>query len=320
MKKGNKENKGGWDKSAGKGVGDYLKTFREVKGCRRQEIYDGICSAATFSRIEAGEKNVDFLMLEALLSRMKIDEGECEFILEDSDYDAYRQREEIEIHVKNRAYEQAEKCMAAYEERYGTGKLEGQFLAFQRALLEKTKPQWEREKVSELFLEALMVTAPEYRNQFELKETLSNRELLCIAEILYCMEDPVRQEEEFEKLYGYFTYNCRREGFLPLSYYTAMQYYGECLYRNGKYEKCIRICDEVLKELIHTSKAENRAELFFLRAKARERKGIKTEDEKEMCLKDLLTAYYTASFYAEDERTEALRQYIGGKYGWQFID
>ena len=76
---------------------------------------------------------------------------------------------------------------------------------------------------------------------------------------------------------------------------------------------CIRYCSG-------TSKAENRDEVFLLRAKAREGKGLRTEEERLLCIKDYLTAYHMICFYGGEARAEALKQYIGGEYGWQYID
>lgn len=301
------------------GIGDYLRTYREAKGYLQEEICDGICSVPTLSRIEAGGKIVDFLMIEAFLSRMKIERSEYEFVLDEEDYYAYKRREEIEILVKNRNYEQAEKCMEVYRKQYVAEKLHGQFLAFQEALLEKAKSKPEWGKVRKLFLGALAVTAPEHRKKFEKREILSNLELSCITEIIYCIEERGDREKEYEELYAYFTWNCKREGFFPLPYRSAMQYYAECLYKNGKYERCVQICDEAIKELFRTSKAENRGELFLLRAKAREEKGNMTQEESSLCIKDFLTAYHIISFYGGESKARALEQYIGGKYGWQFI-
>ena len=259
-------------------VGEYLKTQRNVRGYLQNEVCGGICSTATLSRIEKGKKAADFLMIEAFLSRMKIVRTECEFVLDGEDYEAYKRRAEIEVLVKSRDYKQALKNMAAYKKLYGAEKLQDQFLSYQQALLERSIPGWKRENVRALFLKALTATAPEYRQKFRQREILSNLELSCITELIYCVEDPARQEEEYEELYAYFKWSCRREGFFPLAYRTAMQYYGKCLYKNRKYESCIRICDEALQELFRTSKAENRDRLFLLRAKAREEKGINTEE------------------------------------------
>lgn len=302
-----------------KGIGNYIKMNREAKNYSQTQVCEGICSVSTFSRIEAGEKNVEYLMIEAFLSRMRIERSEYEFVLDDDDYYAYMFREEIELLVKNREYKQAEERMAAYEKKYGAMELHGQFLFFQRAFLERTKPQPDWDRVKELFIKALTVTAPDYQGKFEQKEILSNLELECIAEIMRCDKDSVEMEKKYEALYAYYEWNHRKEGFFPPPYRIAMQYYAECLYESEKYDACIQICSKVIKELFSTSKVENRAELFCLRAKAREKKEIKNEEEKELCLRDFLTSYHVFSFYKREEEAEALKKYIGEEYGWQFI-
>lgn len=301
----------------GNEIGNYLKTHREAGGYRQNEVCGGICSVSTFSRIEAGEKAVDFLMVEAFLNRMKIDRSEYEFVLDDEDYDAYMRRVEIEALVAEREYGQAEARMAEYGAEYGMEGLHGQFLALQKGLLEQARPRPDRKRAAGLFAEALAVTAPEYWKKFRQRELLSNLELLCIAEILHS-EDAA--EEEYEELCAYFAWSRRREGFFPSPYRAVMQYYAERLYQNGKYGQCVRICDEALRELFGMSKVENRGKLFCLRAKARERGGSGTEEENRLCLRDLLTAYHVISFYEGEEQAEGLRQHIGGKYGWQYID
>lgn len=321
MEKGKIE-KEEWDRFAElekNGIGNYIKMNREARGYSQIQVCGGICSVSTFSRIEAGEKTVDYLMIEAFLSRMKIERSEYEFVLDNDDYYAYMFREEIELLVKNREYRQAEERMAAYEKKYGATELHGQFLFFQRASLERTKPQPDWEKVKELFIKALTVTMPDYQKKFEQKEILSNQELECIAEIMHCDKNSVEAENGYEALYTYYEWNRRREGFFPPPYRIAMQYYAECLYENGKYDACIQMCSEAMKELFSTGKVENRAELFCLRAKAREKKEIKSEDEKKQCLRDLLTSYHVFSFYKREEEAEALKKHIGEEYGWQFI-
>ncbi len=98
-----------------------------------------------------------------------------------------------------------------------------------------------------------------------------------------------------------------------------MQYYAETLYENGKFEDCMRICNEVLEELYGTSKVENRAQIFLLRAKSREGKGIENEEEKKLCLRDYMTAYTVISIYDGKEEAKDLKEYIVEKYGWHYI-
>lgn len=300
-------------------MGLFIHAIRRTRGYSMKEVCDGICSVSTLSRIEAGEKNVDFLMIEALLDRMKISKPEYEFILDEEDYCAYRQREEIKVLIKCKEYEQAEKNLEKYEKENGEKALHKQFIYFQKAMLEQVKNLLEKERVSELFLEAISFTAPDFRKKFTQRGNMSNMELSCIAEMIFCVRDLHKKEESFEELYDYFKWCHKRERSFPVIYRFAMQYYAECLYDNEKYNKCMQICNEALEELYETSKTDNRADVFFIRAKAQEKLGFKNMEERDCCLKDFLTAYYLIELYNGKEQGRDLKQYIEEVYGWQFI-
>ena len=99
-----------------------------------------------------------------------------------------------------------------------------------------------------------------------------------------------------------------------------MRYYAECLFKNERFETCITICNEVLEELTITSKLEDRNLIFELRAYSREKIGFTEEEEKHLCLKDFLTAYYVTDFYNGEEKAQKLKKHIEEVYGWQFIE
>lgn len=319
-------------------IGAFLYEVRKMKGYTIEEICGGICSISTLSRIEEGKKVVDFLTIEALASRMKIARTEYEFILDEEDYCNFTERLEIENLVRKKEYAQAEEKLEKYRKKYlrkNTGKqqeeesgnsLHKQFLFYQWALLEQKKNQMEKEKVRKLFLKAISFTAPNYRQKFEQNEILSNIELSCITEMIFCMESFSEKEKAFEALYEYFKWCYRREGLFPTPYRFAMQHYAKCLYENKKYEKCIQICSEVLEELYTTSKQGQREVIFELRAKAQEKReeGNKEEDKKvknkEIFLKDYLTACYLIEFYSREEHAADLKKYLKEEYGCQFID
>ena len=120
-------------------------------------------------------------------------------------------------------------------------------------------------------------------------------------------------------MYDFFQHCKKREKLFPTPYRSFMEDYAECLYENGYYAECIGICKEALEELFQTSKLENRAEIFCLRAKAREKLGFQTEEEREQCLNDFLTAYYVMEFYDGEESVTELKKHIQEEFEWQFI-
>ena len=79
----------------------------------------------------------DYLTMEALLERMKIEKSEYEFVLDEDDYSQYMKREEIRKAVCQKEYKKAEQKLAQYEKKYGEAPLHKQFIYYQRALLEQ---------------------------------------------------------------------------------------------------------------------------------------------------------------------------------------
>lgn len=302
-------------------IGLYLHAIREAKGYTIEEVCNGICSVSTLFRIELGERVVDYIMIEALLDRMKVSKTEYEFVLDEEDCQEYMQREEIKTLIMQKEYTLAEKKIAAYEKNHGEKVLHRQFLSMQKGYLkQKTHPE-EKEKIRELFLDAISITAPEYETIFENRGILSNIELNCLIELVDCMENGTEKLERQRFLYDFFQHCRKREKLFPIPYRSFMEDYAECLYENGCYAECIEICNEALEELFQTSKVENRAEIFLLRAKAKEKIGFHTEEERELCLQDFLTAYYVMEFYDGEESVTELKKHIQEEYKeWQFIE
>ncbi len=293
---------------------------RESRQYTMEEVCDGICSLASLSRIENGEREVEFVMVEALMDRMKLFTSEYEFILEEDDYASYEKRQQIALMIQNNQCEAAEKQLSAYEKKYGRERLHHQFILIQKAKLEQKVRPKNTEHIVRWFTEALKITAPDYEKKYKNKEILSNRELECIAELLRYSGNEGEQEKNYEELYQYFLRCRKREHYFPVAYRTGMQYYAEVLYKNGNYRQSLQLCNEILEELYLTCKLENRTQLFLLRAENREKLGFSTEEEKEQCLKDFLTAYYVTEFFDGTKEAEPIKQHIEEKYQWQFTE
>ncbi len=301
-------------------VGYYLKRYREQRGYSQSEVCDGICSITTLSRIEAGEDIVSFPMIEAIMSRMGIDGLECEFFITGEEESAYECQEEIKILFGREEYEKAEECLAVYEQKYGMKDIYSQFLFFWRAILEKNRLDPDKKLIKELLVKSIEKTVADYRKKIEGKELLSSIELDCIMELINCEENSEDREQWYEDFYAYFKWKQRKGKIFSVAYRKLLRYYAVCLYENEKYDQCILICDEVIKEMYSTSKEENRWYLFYIRAKAREGRELKSEEEKKLCLEDFLTAYHLVAFYNGEEKAETLKKYIEEKYRWQFIN
>ena len=299
-------------------MGLFIRASREAKGYTMEEISHGICSIPTLSRIEAGERVVDYIMIEALLERMKIAKSEYEFVLDEEDYCQYMQREEIRKLIIQKDYKQAEKQLLKYEKKHGEKFLHKQFIFLHKGLIRKGNQ--EVGQAEKLLRKAISITVPDYQQIILNRGILSDTELTCLVELIQCIENTLEREKKQEELYEYFKWCRVREKLYPIPYRRAMRYYAECLFKNEKFEICITICNEVLEELNITSKLEERNLIFELRAYAREKIGFTEEEEKHRCLKDFLTAYYVTDFYNGEEKAQKLKKHIEEVYGWQFIE
>lgn len=301
-------------------LGLFLHAAREAKGYTMEEVCKGICSLATLFRIETGERVVDYILIEALLSRMKLLKSEYEFVLDEDDYSLYMERENIKKLIENENYEQAEAKLLRYEKKNGKDSLHRQFIFYQRAVLEQKKNEIKNDEIMTIFENAVYVTASDYKERIEQKEILSDIELFCVIGIYNCLESCSEREKKYRELYEYFAWCHIREKMFPTPYRSAMRYYAECLFELGKCTECIKICSEVLEELYETSKLENRNRIFELRARASEQLGFQTEEEKKQCIKDFLTAYYLTGFYEGKEQAEEIKRHLEEVYEWQFIE
>lgn len=299
-------------------MGLFVRASREAKGYTMEEISRGICSIPTLSRIEAGERVVDYIMIEALLERMKLAKSEYEFVLDEEDYCQYMQREEIRRLIEQNQYKQAEEKLLEYEKEHGEKYLHEQFVFLHKGLIKKYNQDFVQ--AEDFLKKAISITAPDYQQSVNERRILSDTELYCLVEIIQCIENTLEREKKQEELYEYFKWCRVREKLYPIPYRRAMRYYAECLYSNKKFETCKKICNEVLEELTITSKLEDRNLIFELRAYAREKLGFTEEEEKILCLKDFLTAYYVTDFYEGEEKAKKLKKHIEEVYGWQFIE
>ena len=306
-------------KIAENNIGNYLRMRRTSSGYSQEDVCKNICSLSTYSRLEAGELVVGYQMIEAFLDRLKIEDSECEFVLDEEDYMAFRNREEIISLVETGDYSKAEEKLKQYQNVCEDNRQNEQFIAFWTAALECAKSEVDRKKRKELFYKALHITVPDYHESLDHMKLLGGLELECIVEIINCTENSMNRECELEKLYQYFNWTYQKEGFYPRAYRIAMQYYAECLNENGKYDRSIQICNEVLDELYKTSKVENRAEVFYLRAKAREGRGLNSDTESTLCQRDYQVACTVFSFYGQEKKAQKLIEYMEEKYGWEYI-
>lgn len=123
------------------GIGNALLHYRLKYGLLQEDVCDGICSAATLSRIETGRREFDSLITEVLIGRLGKTVYKYEFLQDNYDYYYYSRRSEIEICVEHMELDQAEKLIFHYMDHLpeNNHSLHRQFLLYHQFLIAKKR-------------------------------------------------------------------------------------------------------------------------------------------------------------------------------------
>lgn len=92
-----------------KEVGRMLHTLRTQNGISQEELCQGICSVATLSRFEAGERRPDIFVFNALFQRIGKSTQHMNILLTIEEFDYFVKRRNIGILLSKKEFEQAEK-------------------------------------------------------------------------------------------------------------------------------------------------------------------------------------------------------------------
>ena len=165
-------------------IGAAIQYFRESYGITQGKLCKGLCSVATLSRIEAGERDADSLLLETLLERLGRMPNQFELILTDFDYLIYVNREEIKNQIREKNVEKAEVLLLEYEHVAASkGNAHMQFIIYSKALMNELQGG-EVDETINLLMEAISCTVPDFKAQRIKDYYLSNSELGIIIDII----------------------------------------------------------------------------------------------------------------------------------------
>ena len=177
-----------------KNLGYILRKLRIEQDLNQKELSKGLCSVATLSRIEAGERIPDKLLFDSLITRLGKDSSKWELILKDNDRKLFLKRKRIEYLIWAEEWEELEKEIEKYKLFKGVAEhLQKQYVNFIEAILCKEKKQYEQ--ALQYCYEGLKKTnAIQNNEKLKIKGRLSRNELdlFClIGEVFICQKQPV---------------------------------------------------------------------------------------------------------------------------------
>lgn len=237
-------------------IGDILRKKRIQNGVSQKELALGLCSTATLSRLEEGERVADRFVLEALMQRMGMSPDKLTDILYQGDYEILNLRDEIDQNMSNYDFARARELLLQYQKQTrNKGAVMAQFAKKIQGLL-LIEEFGKREEGMQLLLEALLTTCPNYQREKIQSTRFSVRELnILMLGVRYLEDEKIKYQmiqDIMIEMDRYYEDKQEKAKVFPKACYLLA---GLHLQR-GNYEEVLYECKHVLTDLQTSGKFE----------------------------------------------------------------
>lgn len=312
-----------WNEQQQWPVGDIVRRMREEAKIGLEQLSRGLCSVATLSRIEAGEREMDLLLAWRIFRRLGYKIDKYELYATEEELQQWEQRSQMEELASREDTERLACAIQTYRQQWGKrveeNPLQRQFLAYMQGLLDMQKGDFQEAKE---LLEAAAEEIVPSREQMVGNAALGEMEL----EILNALSDiyeHMGEVEKSEKLREMLLENIGREKKrvkIYLKLYTELF----CKHARNMMEtkgsvRTLNAAETCLQILQEEKKTCCLPELLHIQAKCLEDLFQKKGEVKEGMLKSWQKAYYIYRLYEKQEEAEKIRKYLEEIYQWDCI-
>ena len=312
-----------WNEQQQWTVGDIVRRMREEAKIGLEQLSRGLCSVATLSRIEAGEREMELLLAWRIFQRLGYKIDKYELYATEEELQQWEQRSQMEELVCREDTERLACAIQTYRQQWGKrveeNPLQRQFLAYMQGLLDMQKGDFQEAKE---LLEAAAEEIVPSREQMVGNAALGEMEL----EILNALSDiyeHMGEVEKSEKFREMLLENIGREKKrvrIYLKLYTELF----CKHARNMMEtkgsvRTLNAAETCLQILQEEKKTCCLPELLHIQAKCLEDLFQKKGEVKEVMLKSWQKAYYIYRLYEKQEEAEKIRKYLEETYQWDCI-
>lgn len=312
-----------WNEQQQWTVGDIVRRMREEAKIGLEQLSRGLCSVATLSRIEAGEREMELLLALRIFQRLGYKIDKYELYATEEELQQWEQRSQMEELASREDTERLACAIQTYRQQWGKrveeNPLQRQFLAYMQGLLDMQKGDFQEAKE---LLEAAAEEIVPSREQMVGNAALGEMEL----EILNALSDiyeHMGEVEKSEKLREMLLENIGREKKrvkIYLKLYTELF----CKHARNMMEtkgsaRTLNAAETCLQILQEEKKTCCLPELLHIQAKCLEDLFQKKGEVKEGMLKSWQKAYYIYRLYEKQEEAEKIRKYLEEIYQWDCI-
>ena len=256
-----------------------LKYFRKKYNLSQEEICEGICSVTTLSRLEQGNREIDSLLGQTLLGRIGKEVTLFETMLNEADFGLWKIRTEIEDYVEKNQFKSAKQKIRKYREVMPQEeRIHEQFCLYQEALLiiAEKKPL---EQLCKTLEKGIKITISDFGEEIDKKRLYSPIEIEMIFLLIHYDDSKENiAEQELLKILDYVEkyYSDRKKEKMGTKIFLELIRHQK---RKNDYEKIMLYTEEAIDFISRGTGFHHLADLYFLRAKTREKMA---SEEKEI--------------------------------------
>ena len=264
-------------------IGRFIHILRTRNNISQGRLSKGLCSIATLSRIELGERIPDKFLLDALFQRLGKSPDKFEVLLAEKDYFLYEQRKEIEKALFYKDYDRAEALLLEYQgKKECKGNQHEQFVLKVNGILDYEHRN-DIDQALEKFLSALKCTLPNWKYGELRGQLLSLEEidLFLLISMSYAKKNKtydviVRLKELIEYIDNGYTDEEEKVKVYPKAAYLLVKFY----LKRGNYLSAEDLCEKAIDILTSNGVIVGLADLLLLYVEILNKNGKEVKEKK----------------------------------------
>lgn len=286
-------------------IGRVFSVYRKLRHLSQQQVYHGICSKATYSRIENDDRDVDFYLLEILLSRIGVSIEEYDLMISSLDETLYRMRSDISSALFLKKYEDAKLLIQQYQELMPKRKIYQQYVAYTKATIQFYQCGNKKEFLS--ILEDILEMTEKSAKAFCPNELYSNLEM--DAMLCFLSQDKYHDHEmDISQILLYIHH--RMQGSLRMTYEVkALMILAQLARDHRRYTDALAHAENAVKILAESQEISVLAELHFFIATVQYEinQNKKVSIPHDEMIRECRMAYYLFDLYDSNRAAQVYR-------------
>lgn len=306
-------------------IGNVIRRLRTEQGISQGQLCRGLCSVATLSRIEAGNRDMDLILEHRVLNRLGYFPDKYESFESQEEFLQLEQRREIKKRMDSQEWDTLEALLKQYESQWKelarTNTLHRQFISTVRGWL-LVRHQHRHQDGIKMLEMAIGLTVPGWKDEWALKGLLAEEELEILnllAQSYQLLGEEARAYEIWEQILLYLERDNRYLRAMVKLYTGVICKVLPILLHEKQAETGLKLCEKGIGTLARRSDLYHWPELLYWKGRSLELLHEKGEAALQAAWEAYKRAYYACRLFGNEAMAEEALRRAGREEPWETI-